>query len=245
MSDGAKTARTIFDPGANVTAAVAVARTRSEGTTLAVAVAVAVALGVACGVWVNARLASAAAAGRSAPPRPPSEARADTPPPPDKSGTSHESNETAGVGAEPTAAVVESRTLKPAATPAPTPAGREASREGKTDARAAVAPEVLKGAEPLRGQRRPSPCALYASASSLTIRGAGAALLVLGGPGESGAVNVSTPNWADIAVFREGPAAGGNGWVRYVVKSVSRRPGLYTINSSTRCGSQTIPVTVK
>lgn len=231
------------DPGANVTAAVAVARTRSEGATLAVAVAVAVALGVACGVWINSLLAaSAASAGRAAPSsRTPSEVRADTPTPPDKTETPHESDETAEVSAEPTATVVESRTLKPAATPAPTPNGREA----KTDARAAVAPEVLKGAEPLRKQGRPAPCALYASASALTIRGGGAAFLVLGGPGESGAVNVSTPSWADIAVFREGPAAGGNGWVRYMVKSVSRRPGLYAIHFSTRCGSQTIPVTVK
>ncbi|MBV8859855.1 MAG: hypothetical protein JOZ02_23190 [Acidobacteria bacterium] len=240
MSDGAKPAKTIFDPAADVTAANA--RRHSEGATLAVAVVVAVALGVACGVWINSLLASAAAAGRAAPPsRPPSEVRADTPTPPDKTEAPHESDETAEVGAEPTATVVESRTLKPAATPAPTPAGREA----KTVARTAVAPEVLKGAEPLRGQARPAPCALYASASTLTIRGGGAAFLVLGGPGESGAVNVSTPSWADIAVFREGPAAGGNGWVRYTVKSVSKRPGLYTVHFSTHCGSQTVTVTVK
>jgi hypothetical protein len=243
MSDGERTTVRSSDPGAD--AAAAGARTRSEAATLVCAVTVAVVLGVACGIWVNSLLAaSAASAGWPAPSRLPPGARADAPPPAEETKAPQSSVETAGTPAaaeESAAAVVESRTLKPAATPAPTPAGRGA----KTDARAAVAPGVLKGAEPVRGQGRTSPCALYASASSLTIRGGGAASLVLGGPGESGALNVSTQSWADIAVFREGPAPGGNGWVRYTVKSVSRRPGLYAIHFSTRCGSQTINVTVK
>lgn len=243
MGDVERTTVRTSDPAANATAAGA--RTRTEAATLVCAVAVAVALGVACGVWINSLLAaSAASAGRPAPSRLPPGARADAPPPAEETKAPQSSIETASTPAaaeEPAAVVVESRTSKPAATPAPTPAGREA----KTDARAAVAPEVLKGAEPLRGQARSSPCALYASASALTIRDGGAAFLILGGPGESGAVNVSTQDWADIAVFREGPAAGGNGWVRYTVKSVSRRPGLYAIHFSTHCGSQTINVMVK
>ena len=48
---------------------------------------------------------------------------------------------------------------------------------------------------------------------------------------------------AFIAVVREGRTA--NGWVRYAVKSISNRPGLYTVTFSTPCGAQTIPVTVK
>jgi hypothetical protein len=78
---------------------------------------------------------------------------------------------------------------------------------------------------------------------SLTLRGGGAASLVVGGPGEAGRVTVTTPDWADIAVFAEG-RAGGNGWVRYSVRSVSRRPGVYTLHFKTPCGSQSIPVMV-
>jgi hypothetical protein len=94
-------------------------------------------------------------------------------------------------------------------------------------------------------QRQPGPCSLYASASAMSVRVGGAAPLVLGGPGVGVRINVSTPDWSQIAVIYEGPAAGHNGWLRYSVKSVGRRPGLYTVHVSSPCGSQTIPVTVK
>jgi hypothetical protein len=94
-------------------------------------------------------------------------------------------------------------------------------------------------------QARPGPCALYVSANSLSVRVGGAAPLILGGPGAGVRINVSTPDWSALAVIYEGPAAGHNGWLRYSVRSVSRRPGLYTVRVSSPCGSQTIPVTVK
>ena len=225
MSDGAKPGRKSFGPTVN-------AYKRSETTTLVFAVTVAVALGVACGIWLNSLLASSASAGRAAHSQPAPE----VPPPADANGTSHGAVETAAAK-EPAADVVEGRVLKPAA--------REESKQAKEDARPAATREIEKRAAPEREERRAAPCALYASASSLTIRSGGAASLVLGGPGEAGRVNVSTPNWADIAVFQEGPAAGRNGWMRYTVKSVSKRPGLYTVRFNTRCGSQTILVTVK
>ena len=88
-----------------------------------------------------------------------------------------------------------------------------------------------------------APCALYASADSLNVRNGGAASLVVGGPGEQGRVTVTTPDWSDIAVFSEGPT-GRNGWVRYSVRSVSKKPGVYSVRFTTPCGSQNIPVTV-
>lgn len=94
-------------------------------------------------------------------------------------------------------------------------------------------------------QVRPGPCALYTSANSLSIRAGGAAPLILGGPGVGVRINVSTPDWAALAVIYEGPAAGQNGWLRYSVRSVGRRPGLYTVRVSSPCGSQNISVTVK
>jgi hypothetical protein len=236
MSDGEGTKRTT--PGPNADAAGANARRHSEGTTLAFAVAVAVALGVACGVWINSLMA-AASAGRAAPSRPPSEVRADTTTTPVETGTAHESNETAEVSAEPEVTVLEGRTSKPD----PTPAAREASPQPKADARQSGTREVLKGSAPERGERREAPCTLYASVGSLTLRGGGAAPLVLGGPGEAGRVAVSTPDWSNIAVLYEGRA--GNGWLRYTVKSVSGRPGVYTVRFVTPCGSKTIGVTVK
>ncbi|HEX7316819.1 MAG TPA: hypothetical protein VF297_23155 [Pyrinomonadaceae bacterium] len=111
----------------------------------------------------------------------------------------------------------------------------------KAGARAAARGKVEGGAA--QGPR--GPCALYASASSLRVRVGGAAPLILGGPGAGVRINVSTPDWAELAVIFEGPAAGHNGWLRYSVRSVGRRPGLYTVRVSSPCGSQTIPVTVK
>ncbi|HEY0171565.1 MAG TPA: hypothetical protein VGB98_11120 [Pyrinomonadaceae bacterium] len=95
----------------------------------------------------------------------------------------------------------------------------------------------------VQGQGRPATCALYASADSLSIRGGGAAALFVGGPGEAGRVTVTTPDWSNIAVFSEG-RAGGNGWLRYSVRSVGSRSGVYTVRFTTPCGSRNIRVTV-
>ncbi|MDX6484632.1 MAG: hypothetical protein QOE95_2403 [Gaiellaceae bacterium] len=243
MSDGANPAKTTFDPAVMATANV---RRPSETATLALAVAVAVALGIGCGFWINARLASAASAGRAAPARTSSDAHAavrdEAPPPTVETGTSHESVETADAGAattEPAVTAVETRTSKPAATPA----AREVSPQPKVEVRPGTTWEAVQRAAPEREQGRAAPCALYASAGSLALRGGGAAPLVLGGPGEAGRATVTTPDWSNIAVLYEGRT--GNGWSRYSVRSVSGRPGVYTVHFTTPCGSKTIPVTVK
>ncbi|MFL6336739.1 MAG: hypothetical protein ACJ754_25850 [Pyrinomonadaceae bacterium] len=119
-------------------------------------------------------------------------------------------------------------------------AGRRAAARVNVEHGAAQSGERAGGG----AQARPGPCALYASTSSLSLHVGGAAPLVLGGPGEGVRINVNTPDWSQIAVIYEGPAAGQNGWLRYSVKSVGRRPGLYTVHFSTPCGSQTISVTV-
>jgi hypothetical protein len=115
------------------------------------------------------------------------------------------------------------------------------SPPSRTAGRSEAAPEVVKKAT--AGQGRSVPCALYASAGSLNIRGGGAAPLVVGGPGEAGRVTVTTPDWSHISVFSEG-RADGNGWLRYSVRSVSKKPGVYTVRVTSPCGSQNIPVTV-
>lgn len=241
-------------PDAAAAAATLAPRPRSEATTLVFAVALAVALGVACGVWMNSLMASASSAGRTAPPpRVPSDARADAPPPADEAGTPQSSTETADAGAaavkeplvtenEPLATEVEARASRPAATHA----AREAGPRPKVPT-VEVSPgtrwEVVRKASPGKGQGRGAPCALYASAAALTLRGGGAAPLVLGGPGEAGRVSVTTPDWSNIALFYEGRT--GNGWSKYSVRSVSGRPGVYAVRYATPCGSQTVRVTVK
>jgi hypothetical protein len=242
MSDGAKPTTKTFDPTA--TAATVNARPRSESATLICAVAVAVALGIACGFWINSLMASAASAARAAPSRPTPDTRADIPPLADETRIPQGSNETADTDTartEPAGTTVEGRALKQAA-PTATPVAREASRQPKVEVSPGTTWQVEQRVSPEREQSR-TPCALYASVGSLTLRGGVAAPLVLGGPGESAQVAVSTPDWSNIAVLYEGRT--GNGWLRYSVRSVSGRPGIYTVRFATPCGSKTIPVTVK
>jgi cytoskeletal protein RodZ len=238
------------------------ARPQTETTTLVFAVCVAVALGVACGVWINTSLTAAASKTVQAPARLMPAATAEQTAPASPGGpeslsddsrraASETGSDASPVDSNPPA---ESRTQShPAATdaahkdrPAPAPAPpitREANRSEKSPAARVEGREVKAepGSRPRAGAA--APCSPYASAGSLTLRGGGAAALVVGGPGEAGRVTVTTPDWADIAVFSEG-RAGGNGWVRYSVRSVGKRPGVYTLHFKTPCGSQSIPVTV-
>jgi hypothetical protein len=235
-----------------------------EAVTLLCAATVAVALGVACGLWVNARLAAASigppaplqllpnarAAGQKA-----STASTETESlPADYDGTSSTVDDSApSSGSGEPAAVAEVLRTTPVETTEEEGAGKrgviEAAPVGSGTGMAAKTakspdevPDVKKKVAAGQGTDRVVPCALYASANSLTMHGGGAAL-VLGGAGEAGRVTVTTPDWSNIAVFPEG-RTGGNGWVRYSVRSVSKRAGVYRVHFKTPCGSQTILVTV-
>ena len=236
--------------------AAAAARPRAETTTLVFAVTLAVALGVACGVWINSRLASAASATRAAAP---SRLTAVTPAPatgptPDRRDDTPRAADAGGTLTAPPAPADAGRPgteIKGATGGArgagrddarPTPVAREASPPPKVEVSPGTRWEVVRRAsEGVQG--RAKPCALYASAVSLTLRGGGAAPLLLGGPGEDGRVTLTTPDWANIAVLYEGRT--GNGWSRYSVRSVSGRPGVYTLRHAAPCGSQKVTVTVK
>lgn len=149
--------------------------------------------------------------------------------------------EVAAAGAEPRG-VAES---EPVAAPGPDPSRPVAWKVGSAPKAVARVKAEQGAAEGEGAQAQPVPCALYASANSLRLPVGDAAPLILGGPGAGVRINVSTPDSSELAVIYEGPADGDNGWLRYSVRSLGRRPGLYTVRYSTPCGSQTIPVTVK
>jgi hypothetical protein len=220
-----------------------------ETARLAGAVAVAVALGAACGLWIQARFARAAF---TAPP-----ARSEVSP------AGSAAPEEAATHVPAAGSATGERSLTPAETDetvSPPVSGDstadEAVREnlmGEGDKRAPMgesAPEKTevtprsKAAAAGRGRGIKGPCALYTSVAALGLPAGGAASLVLGVSDRPGAVSVTTPNWSDIAVFSEGRAGGAKGWVRYTVRSVSKRPGTYAVHVKSPCGSETIPVTV-
>lgn len=234
-----------------------------DGGRLLVAVAAAMLLGVACGLWLSARLASAAieppaplalsrptvnanqsepAATNSAPDEPEvvsasvnslTSAAAASEPDDEKESVSTQprahDEKAAGVRG------VGNASRPDEARPSAVEAERPRETDGRKNATAKAAASSKAAA---------SPCPLYASAGGLTVREGGAASLVLGGPGQQGRVTVTTPDWADIAVFSEGPAGGGRGWVKYSVRSVSRRAGLFSLRVNSLCGSMNIPVRV-
>lgn len=247
----------------------------NETARLVCAVSVAVALGVGCGLWINARLASAASAftpiqnhllpeapaevrAADAPPTPeptPAELHDDSSAPADapaEAATSHGPEEAAGAGspgAGPAGAVdKDGRETRGAGKTASSASSAfeadETSRPGRIAGRAGGASAVKSRAEAAGSQGSEAPCTPYTSAGALNIRSGGAAAVVIGGPGRQGRVTVATPNWSDIVVLSEGPTGGGRGWMKYSVRSISNRAGVYAVHVRTPCGAQTIPVTV-
>lgn len=224
-----------------------------DGGGLVFAVTVSMLLGVACGLWLNAQLASAA---MEAPPLPAqsqsitnaddSESATTKPAPDDSEDSPAAINDTT----LPAVAGESDDEKEAVSTPPRAPAenaegGRAAeSKAARPAAREAETPVETAGRKNAPSRSAASPCPLYTSASALTVRGGGETALVLGGSGQQSRVSVTTPNWADIAVFSEGQAGGNRGWVRYSVRSVSKRAGVYSVRVNGPCGSMTIPVRV-
>ncbi|HVF66962.1 MAG TPA: hypothetical protein VM914_04840 [Pyrinomonadaceae bacterium] len=228
-----------------------------DGGRLVIAVTAAMLLGVACGLWLSARLASAAmeTPAPSALSRPALNAgRSETAAA--ESATEEREVVSADVSAAvdgltlPTAAAEPDGEKEAVSTPPRAPADKAALGRGVSNAaRPAAAVEAERpgetnGRKNSTAKAAASPCPLYASAGALTVRDGVEAALVLGGPGGQGRVTVTTPDWADIAVFSEGQAGGNRGWVKYSVRSVSRRAGLFSVRVNSHCGSLTIPVRV-
>jgi hypothetical protein len=234
----------------------------SEAVRLVCAVAAAVSLGVACGLWLNARLASAAAAPETAllTTAPDADTRkfltspsTAEPAAEDKGDTSHAADSTNSSTNQDEATRDEGTRNESPRPPVEREergrgvsddAGGPTSGEQRASARAVGRNDVRPGAAAAAARRQDgnAPCGLYASASALTIANGGGATLVLGGPGREGRVVVTTPDWSDIAVLSEGRAGGGG--LRYSVRSVSKRTGAFAVSVKTPCGSLTIPVKV-
>lgn len=224
-----------------------------EGGRLVFAVTVAMLLGVACGLWLSARLASAAMESQPLPAPSRAILNASRVEAAATESAPEESEDAPAAADKPThpAAAGESENKKKEAvsTPPRARAGRAEEVRGVSSAARPAAGEAetrgaAAGRKNAQARVAASPCPLYASAGALNVRGGGEAALVLGGPGQQGRLTVTTPDWADIAVFAEGPAGGGRGWVKYSVRSVSKRPGLFSVRVNGPCGSLTIPVRV-
>ena len=210
----------------------------AEAVTMAGAVLLSLALGGVIGLWITTWRPSSASA-VAPPPEPVKEA---PPAPASAPPTPSEEAPTRAPSHEMTAAepVGDADIKKRDERPEPAAADREDDLSPRrVKERDDDAPKFAA-----RARGRSLPCTLSVSPGALAIRGGGAAAVTLrldetAGPARVGA---STPHWADIAVFSEQPAGGGR--ARYTVRSVSRKPGVYSVTFKTACGSRTVPVTV-
>lgn len=222
----------------------------------------AIALGIACGVWINARLASAASTAQPAQSQLLYTADSDRPkaaaPPaiiePQKNNLGNASSSAIEtIPSSDTEVARENNTdarnargaeerevsSSVAASPA---SGSDAPKTSRGDIVPVAEAKAVAKATPSQGRK--ILCPLYASAGALTIRNGGSATIVLGGASQQGGVVVTTPNWSDIAVFSEGRASSNTSWVKFSVRSVSKRPGVFSLHVKTACGSLNVPVTV-
>jgi hypothetical protein len=230
------------------------------------------ALGGVFGLWLRARLAAASLPPRPsaqavpfallpASPPPTSSAASEStpesqgantsppadaaPPPPSEASLSAEvlaaqPSETAGVGRGEERAAVRAKDATNVGVTSPRV--NEPAREGAATAAAPATKVAAPTPRAAKAAGKVAPCAIYASAVSLTLRTGSTAPLILGGPGP---FTVTSPNWSDIVVFSEGRAGGGkSGWTKYAVRSVSKRAGVYTLHVKSPCDSQTIRVRV-
>lgn len=228
------------------------ADSKRGGSSLVVAVTVAMLLGVACGLWLSAWLASSAMEASAIPAASQQTLNEDKPEPDVTKPAPEDSADAPAVSNNPTlpTAAREADDKREAVRTSPrTPAEHDegerdaASKASRPAASEAETPVETSGRKNAPARGAASPCALYASASALTVSNDGAAALVLGSPGQQGRVAVTTPDWADIAVFSEGQG-GKRGWMKYSVRSVSKRAGVYSVRVNGPCGSLTIPVKV-
>lgn len=249
-------------------------REGAEPATILCAVIIAAALGAASGLWLSSQWASAAASADSIALSTdasslvsPTDIRAER----SESHAPQSETENVSTGANETTEASEASASTGNVEPSPTshdnvepsPAetrtpSRLATQDDGDDAEATIRAtgreKPSEKADKDHGARTAEPraafarsqggqCRLSMSAGALVIRGGGGATLTLSLGGAGGAVTASTPDWSNIAVLSEsGPFR--NEAQRYTVKSVSGRPGVYSVSFRSPCGSRTIPVTV-
>ena len=239
----------------------------AESAAIICAVLFAVSLGAASGLWINSRWASPASDGVTASSLLPPGTRAagqKLPAP------LNEPEQVNGDSNDPPAAKAEARPSPDSDEPS-SPAGARRMLTGETEDVGSnvgtdvddTAPSTAREKTPKekegegrdgtrsvesnvrdgRGQAVSGRCTLSASAGSVTISGGGMASITLrvGRANGPASVTAATPDWSDIAVFSE-PGTGDS--LKYSIRSVNNRAGVYRVSFRTPCGSKTVPVTV-
>jgi tetratricopeptide (TPR) repeat protein len=136
---------------------------------------------------------------------------------------------------QPTASEPQPRPATPEATPTPTPAP-EATNQRPRRVR------QPSDAKPSGSDQ----CVFSVSEEPLSLRSNGGSVIIpVNFNGNAATLSVTTPDWADIAVFPEPKTNLESGVFNYSITSVSKRTGTFTVVLKSSCGTKKITVIVK
>jgi tetratricopeptide (TPR) repeat protein len=153
----------------------------------------------------------------------------------------------------PTAQPDASATSQPAqttATPVQTPAtdgnaATEAKAEASNPPQASATPEPSSEATASRARRKQNDaaCSFSINEETITIKSNGGTGIITVRLSGSDKITPTTRDWPDITVF--GQTTKEYGSFPFLITSISKRPGRYTVTFTTPCGSKDVTVIVK
>ncbi|MBD0370884.1 MAG: tetratricopeptide repeat protein [Pyrinomonadaceae bacterium] len=145
----------------------------------------------------------------------------------------------------------ETRPAAPAASPVQSTADNNAATESKTEAsqpQAAATPEPTPNASPSCPRRRQNEasggnCAFSINVDTITIKNNGGTGIVTVQLSGADKITPTTRDWPDITVFAQTLKEYGS--FPFLITSISKRTGSYTVTFTTPCGSKDVTVIVK
>jgi tetratricopeptide (TPR) repeat protein len=162
--------------------------------------------------------------------------------------------QTSAAESTPAATQPESQTPAPAATPAATPAQApaveaNATVESKTEAsnppQASATPEPTPDTSATRARRKQTDgaCSFAINLETITIKNNGGRATVTVQLSGTDKITPTTRDWPDITVFAQSLREYGT--FPFLITSISKRTGTYTVTFTTPCGSKDVTVIVK
>lgn len=137
-------------------------------------------------------------------------------------------------------ASASSQPAQPAATPLQAPA-TSTTTEAKTEA--SNPPSSEAAASRSRQKQSEGGCSFNVNQESITIKSNGGTGIVTVQLSGSEKITPTTRDWPDITVYGQTPREYGS--FPFLITSISKRPGRYTVTFDTPCGSKDVTVIVK
>ncbi|MCA1557264.1 MAG: hypothetical protein LC731_01845, partial [Acidobacteria bacterium] len=152
-------------------------------------------------------------------------------------------NQTASAASQPENQTAASTTQQPRAD---TGTVKETQTGGSNSSQPTATPEPspdTSASRPRRKQNEGGACSFSINVDKITVKSNGGTGLVVVNLSGSDKITPTTRDWPDITVFGQMPKEYGS--FPFVITSISKRTGSYTVTFTTPCGSKDITVIVK